>query len=82
MNTFNGCDRKRIAGFLQGTLGLDDKLEFLMHLDTCASCWNQIYAAMKSQAQESCVVVHPNSRRQERIRARSVRKRRRATQAV
>lgn len=82
MITFGGCDRKRISGFLGNTLNLDDKLEFLMHLDTCSSCWNQIYAATKARYQQDTNVVQPKLEHQAPIRARAVRRKRRAKRAV
>ncbi|MDE2927778.1 MAG: zf-HC2 domain-containing protein [Acidobacteriota bacterium] len=82
MNTFGGCDRKRISGFLGNTLNLDDKLEFLLHLDTCSSCWNQIYAATKARYQQDTNVVQPKLKHQAPIRARAVRRKRRAKRAV
>ncbi len=82
MITFDGCDRKRISGFLGDTLDLDDKLEFLMHLDTCSTCWNQIYAAMKTQYQQDTHVVQPKLSGRSKVHARAVRRRPRAKQAV
>ena len=82
MNTFGGCDRKRISGFLGNTLNLDDKLEFLMHLDRCVSCWNQIYEATKARYQQDTNVVQPAIGRQGQIRARPVRRKPRAKRAV
>ena len=76
MNTFDGCDRKRISGYLGNTLELDDKLEFLMHIDTCAACWNQIYLATKARYQQNTNVVQPP------IGRRAVRRKPRAKQAV
>ena len=82
MNTFDGCNRKRISGFLSNTLNVDDKLEFLMHLDTCAACWNQIYIATKARYQQSGNAVSPKLGRRGKIRARAVRKTRRTRKAV
>ena len=82
MDTFGGCDRKRISGFLNNTLNLDDKLEFLLHLDRCATCWNQIYVATKARYQQDTNVVQPNLGRQGQIRARAVRRKPRAKRAV
>jgi hypothetical protein len=82
MNTFNGCDRRRIAGFLENTLSLDDKLEFLMHLDTCAACWNQIYVATKAQYQQSTNVVQPKLGSRGEAYARTVLRKPRAKRAV
>lgn len=82
MNTYDGCDRKRIAGFLSGALNLDDKLELLMHLDTCAACWNQIYAATKARYQQITDVVSPKPVRRNKVRARPVRRRPRTKRAV
>ena len=82
MTTLDGCDRKRISGFLNNTLGLDDKLGFLMHLDTCSSCWNQIYAATKARYRQDTNVVQPKLEHQAPIRPRAVRRKRRAKRAV
>ena len=82
MDTFGGCDRKRISGYLNNTLDLDDKLEFLMHLDRCATCWNQIYVATKAQYQHSTNVVQPKLGRRGEAYARAVLRQPRAKQAV
>ncbi len=82
MNTFNRCDRKRISGFLDNTLNLDDKLEFLMHLDTCAACWNQIYVATKARYQQTTNVIQPKLGRRGQVRTRAVRRKPRAKAAV
>ena len=82
MNTFNRCDRTRISGFLGNTLNLDDKLEFLMHLDTCAACWNQIYVATKARYQQNTNVVQPKLGRRGQVRPRVVRRKPRAKKAV
>lgn len=82
MNTFDGCDRTRISGYLAGTLEIDDKLEFLMHLDNCASCWNQIYVATKARYQQDSSAVQPKRGPRVEVRVRTVRRKRPAKAAV
>ena len=53
-----------------------------MHLDTCSTCWNQIYAAMKTQYQQDTNVVQPKLSGRSKVHARAVRRRPRAKQAV
>ncbi|MCY3777881.1 MAG: hypothetical protein OXH11_18045, partial [Candidatus Aminicenantes bacterium] len=74
--------RTRISGFLGNSLNPDDKLEFLLILVTRSPCWNQIYAAMKARYQQDTNVVQPKLEHQTPIRARAVRRKRRAKRAV
>ena len=39
----------RLARFLANQLNLDSKLKFLLHLDHCMRCWEQVYQATKAQ---------------------------------
>ena len=34
---------------MEGKLGLDDELSFLVHLDECSACWNLVYAAWRAR---------------------------------
>lgn len=43
------CDKKKLRGFLSDALDLDDQLEFLLHLERCTSCWNELYSAAKAE---------------------------------
>lgn len=43
------CNRKHIAQFLANELSIDDKLDFLFHLDNCTTCWEEVYAAVRAQ---------------------------------
>lgn len=42
------CDRRLLVGFIQNQLGETDKLDFLIHLDSCPNCWEAVYAATKA----------------------------------
>ena len=42
------CDRQALVEFLKNRLEDDDRLDFLFHLDTCVSCWEEVYNATKS----------------------------------
>lgn len=44
----NLCCRATLTAFLKNRLEEDEKLEFLLHLDTCPSCWNGVYIATKA----------------------------------
>ncbi len=41
------CDRKQRARYLAGDMELDERLEFLFHLDDCEHCWGAVYSATK-----------------------------------
>ena len=43
------CDRAKLGAFLSDQLELDDRLEFLIHLDRCAACWNELYSVTKAE---------------------------------
>ena len=43
------CDRRVVARFLDNKLDLDQKLEFLKHLEDCKQCWGEVYKARKNE---------------------------------
>ncbi len=43
------CNRQRLIGFLTDQLEIDERLEFLAHLDGCGRCWDEIYSARKAE---------------------------------
>jgi hypothetical protein len=43
------CDRERLIGFLANQLELDDRLDFLTHVETCGRCWDEVYNARKAE---------------------------------
>jgi len=47
--TMNTCDRRLLAGYISDTLNDEARLDFLLHVDSCPSCWNEVYLATKSQ---------------------------------
>ncbi len=47
MNT-EKCKREVLVSFLQNRLEEDDRLDFLMHLDSCPNCWEAVYSASKA----------------------------------
>ncbi len=49
MTIIRTCDKEKLRGFLSNQLELDDRLEFLLHLDRCAACWNELYSATKAE---------------------------------
>ena len=46
-STNGACSR--LGRFLANQLNLDSKLKFLLHLDHCMHCWEQVYQATKAQ---------------------------------
>jgi hypothetical protein len=42
------CDREALVRFLKKQLEEDDRLDFLFHLDSCPSCWEEVYSAEKA----------------------------------
>jgi hypothetical protein len=42
------CNRKILARFIQNQLDEDDRLDFLIHLDSCPNCWEAVYSASKA----------------------------------
>lgn len=43
------CDRKKLTQFLSKELDIDNKLDFLFHLDDCTECWEEVYNVIKAQ---------------------------------
>ncbi|MBI4447050.1 MAG: hypothetical protein HY645_14235 [Acidobacteria bacterium] len=43
------CKRDRVARYLADTLEVDEKLEFLYHLEHCIHCWEEVYNSMKAE---------------------------------
>lgn len=43
------CKPLKVRRYLEGKLGEEDLLEFLMHLDTCQICWNLAYRGRKAR---------------------------------
>lgn len=43
------CSRRTLAAFNEGQLDADTKLEFLMHLDNCQRCWDEVYNLRKTK---------------------------------
>jgi len=43
------CGPHVVALFLDNELKLDQKLEFLEHLEECPQCWGEIYKARKNE---------------------------------
>lgn len=42
------CNRQSLAAFIKNQLGEDDRLDFLIHVDSCTYCWEAVYAATKA----------------------------------
>ena len=42
------CKRETLVRFLQNKLEEDDRLDFLIHLDSCTDCWEAVYSATKA----------------------------------
>jgi hypothetical protein len=40
------CDPEQLQLFLENRLSLDEKLDFLFHLDRCSSCREFVYEAL------------------------------------
>ena len=51
------CDPKYLRNFLDKKLGVNKKLELLLHLDHCNSCWTVVYQAIKAKHQASATAV-------------------------
>jgi len=43
------CNRQTVVGFLCNELDLDEKLDFLDHLQECKQCWTEVYNARKNE---------------------------------
>lgn len=42
------CDRLWLARYLRSELELEEKLDYLYHLDVCPDCWEKVYSATKA----------------------------------
>ncbi|GAB4122687.1 MAG: hypothetical protein Kow001_20560 [Acidobacteriota bacterium] len=42
------CNRQTLAAFIKNELAEDDRLDFLIHVDSCTHCWDAVYAATKA----------------------------------
>lgn len=45
----NLCSPKILTAFAESRLDADTKLEFLMHLDNCQRCWDEVYNLRKTK---------------------------------
>ena len=43
------CNRQTVVRFLCNELDLDEKLDFLDHLQECKQCWTEVYNARKNE---------------------------------
>lgn len=43
------CNRASIGRFLGNRMDLDEKLDFLGHLQECKQCWGEVYNARKNE---------------------------------
>ena len=43
------CDPRRLSHFLSERLDVDEKLDFLYHLDRCSECWEALYNLRRAQ---------------------------------
>ena len=43
------CDRETLIGFLTNRINIDERLDFLVHLESCTRCWEEIYNARKAE---------------------------------
>jgi len=43
------CNRQAVTRFLRNELDLDEKLDFLDHLQECKQCWTEVYDARKNE---------------------------------
>ncbi len=43
------CNRKLLSGYLADQLDLEERLDFLFHLDSCPRCWEEVYSATKAR---------------------------------
>jgi hypothetical protein len=43
------CKRKQLIPFLANKLDVEDKLEFLFHLEDCSGCWDAVYNSIKAR---------------------------------
>ncbi len=49
MISMERCKREQIVGFLTNRLDVDEKLEFLGHVEECVQCWEEVYNARKNE---------------------------------
>lgn len=49
MISMDRCKREHIVGFLNNRLDVDEKLEFLGHVEECVQCWEEVYNARKNE---------------------------------
>jgi len=45
----SNCKNPLVSGYLSRALNDDERLEFLLHVDECPSCWDKIYLATRDQ---------------------------------
>ena len=43
------CNRPAVVRFLGNELDLDEKLDFLDHIQQCKQCWTEVYNARKNE---------------------------------
>ena len=43
------CSRQTVSLFLVNELDVDQKLDFLIHVEECKQCWKDIYDARKKE---------------------------------
>ncbi len=43
------CNREQLIPFLSNKLDVEDKLDFLSHLENCSQCWDLVYNSIKAQ---------------------------------
>ncbi len=47
------CDRQLTRGYLEDYLGdrltIDAKLDFLIHVENCRDCWEEVFTASKAR---------------------------------
>lgn len=43
------CDRQALVGFITNQLDIDERLSFLLHVDGCSRCWDEIYNLRKAE---------------------------------
>jgi hypothetical protein len=55
------CKQQLVTEYLTDKLEGDSLLEFLLHLDDCEKCWNEIYEARKAEHLQYYIWVKPRS---------------------
>ena len=43
------CNREMLSGYLENRLDLEEQLDFLIHVDSCGHCWDEVYNATKAR---------------------------------